>query len=327
MTTPLRLGLLSTAKINNAILGGAEKTSLVDVAAVGSRDAAKGEAYAREKGLARSHGSYEALLADPEIDAVYISLPNGLHHEWSLKALAAGKHVLCEKPYTRHPAEVKEVFAAADGAGRVFMEAFMYRHHPQIAKAQEIVASGVLGRVRLIRAVFSFPLSDMGNIRVNADLEGGSLMDVGCYCVSGSRLMAGAEPLHVLGEQVLLENGVDISFHGTMRFPEDVVAQFDCSFALTDRQGLEVVGDQAMLRLDAPWRADLGGGVFLVRPDGDPEKLAVSEADSYTRQLENLARAVRGEEPSHVGREETQGQARTIEALYRSAAEGRRIEL
>ncbi|MFN0155792.1 MAG: Gfo/Idh/MocA family protein [Gaiella sp.] len=320
--TALRLGLLSTAKINDAILGGAAKTSLVGVVAVGSRDAVKGEAYANEKGLSRSHGSYDALLADPEVDAVYISLPNGMHHEWTLRALAAGKHVLCEKPYTRHPAEVEEAYAAAAAAGRVFMEAFMYRHHPQIAMAREMIESGTLGRVRLIRAAFSFPLSDMGNIRVNADLEGGSLMDVGCYCVSGSRLMAGAEPLHVLGEQVLLDNGCDISFHGTMRFPDDVVAQFDCSFALTNRQGLEVVGDDGLMRLTGPWRADLGGRVEIVRADGTVETLPVPEADSYTCQLENLARAVAGDEPPLVDRQETLGQARTIEALYRSAANG-----
>ena len=143
----LRLGLLSTANINRQILGGAAGTDRVDVVAVGSRDGSRAQAYAAEHGLDRAHGSYEALLEDPEVDAVYVSLPNGMHHEWSLRALAAGKHVLCEKPYTRHPAEAVEAFDAAEAAGLVLMEAFMYRHHPQTQEIERLVREGAVGRV------------------------------------------------------------------------------------------------------------------------------------------------------------------------------------
>ena len=220
--TALRLGLLSTARINGAILRGAAATDRVDVTAVASRDGATAQAYASEHGLERGHGSYEALLEDAEVDAVYISLPNGMHHEWTMRALEAGKHVLCEKPYSRHPAEVEEAFDAAAAAGRVLTEAFMYRHHPQTAKARALVEDGAIGPLRLLRASFSFPLDDATNVRLRPELDGGALMDVGCYCVSGLRLLGG-EPERVVGEQVLSETGVDATMFGTLSFAGGLV--------------------------------------------------------------------------------------------------------
>jgi len=166
----MRLGLMSTANINRALLGG--RPDGVEIAAVASRDGAKAQAYASEHGIARAHGSYEELLADDELDAVYISLPNGMHHEWTLKSIEAGKHVLVEKPYSRHGAEAEEAWDAADRAGLVVMEAFMWRHHPQAAKAREVVESGAIGRLREIRTTFSFPLFDHDNVRMVADLDG-----------------------------------------------------------------------------------------------------------------------------------------------------------
>jgi xylose dehydrogenase (NAD/NADP) len=321
----LRLGLLSTAKINGVIISGARDTDRVDVVAVGSRDGAKGQAYAAEHGLERSHGSYEALLEDADVDAVYISLPNGPHHEWTMKALAAGKHVLCEKPYTRHPEEVDEAFDAADAAGLVLAEAFMYRHHPQSAKARELVQSGAIGRLRSVHATFSFPLLDQTNVRLSAELDGGALMDVGCYCVSGSRLLAG-EPERVLGEQVLAENGVDVAFHGTMRFAGDVIGQFDASFVAPDRQRLEAVGDGGTMLLTTPWKVS-DGGIVLRRPDGEEERIEIPAADSYRLELDDFAAAVAGEKQPLLGREDALGQARTIDALYRSAESGEAVTL
>ncbi len=321
----MRLGLLSTARINDAILGGAKDTDRVEVVAVASRDDARAEAYAREHGIARSHGSYEALLADDEVDGVYISLPNRLHHEWTVAALAAGKHVLCEKPYSRRPAEVEEAFARADSAGVVLMEAFMYRHHPQTAAVKTLVEDGAVGKVRLVRASFRFVLPTLDDIRANTELDGGALMDVGCYCVSGSRLLAG-EPEHVRAEQVLGPSGVDMSFHGTMRFAGDVVGQFDCSFALPSYQRLEVDGEEGTLVVESPWRTDWLGDVLL-RRDDEVERLDVPGGDSYRLELENFADAAEGKSPALLGREDALGQARTIDALYRSAAERRLIEL
>jgi predicted dehydrogenase len=319
----MRLGLLSTANINRAILAGAARTGRVDVVAVASRDAGRADAYAAEHGIATAHGSYEALLADPDVEAVYISLPNGMHHEWTMYALAAGKHVLCEKPYTRHPHEAEEAFDAADAAGLVLAEAFMYRHHPQTATVARLVADGAIGRLCAVKATFTFPLRDLSDVRALPELDGGALMDVGCYCVSGIRLLAG-EPEHVRGEQVTGTTGIDMAFHGTLRCAGDVVGQFEATFRSPQRQSLEAVGEDGVLVVEAPWRVDWGGSVTL-RRDGATELVEVDEADAYTLELENLADAIEGRAPALLGRADAAGQARAIDALYRSAESGTRI--
>jgi predicted dehydrogenase len=319
----MRLGLLSTANINRAILAGAAKTAQVDVVAVASRDARRAAAYAAEHGIVTAHGSYEALLADPDVEAVYISLPNGMHHEWTMRALAAGKHVLCEKPYTRHPHEAEEAFDAADAAGLVLAEAFMYRHHPQTATVARLVAGGAIGRLCAVKATFTFPLRDLSDVRALPELDGGALMDVGCYCVSGIRLLAG-EPEHVRGEQVTGTTGIDMAFHGTLRCAGDVVGQFEATFRSPQRQSLEAVGEDGVLVVEAPWRVDWGGSVTL-RRDGATELVEVDEADAYTLELENLADAIEGRAPALLGRADAVGQARAIDALYRSAESGTRI--
>jgi len=315
----MRLGLLSTANINRALLGACPDG--VEIGAVASRDAAKAQAYAAEHGVPRSHGSYEELLADAGIDAVYISLPNGIHPEWTMKAIDAGKHVLVEKPYSRRVAEAEEAWDAAENAGLVVMEAFMWRHHPQAAKARELVASGAIGRLREIRTTFSFPLFDHENVRMVADLDGGALMDVGCYCISGARLLGG-EPEQVYGEQVTGPTGVDVDFYGILRFPNDVVGVFDASFTLPQRQRLEAVGEEATLVLEAPWRSDWGGRLLL---DGD--EIEIPETNPYERELANMAAAIAGSGEPLLGRDDAVSQARVIEALYRSAESGEAVRL
>jgi D-xylose 1-dehydrogenase (NADP+, D-xylono-1,5-lactone-forming) len=315
----MKLGLLSTAKINDALLKAPPPE--VEIAAVASRDGARAQAYASEHAIPRSHGSYEALLDDDGIDAVYIPLPNGMHHEWTLKAIEAGKHVLVEKPYSRRAAEAEEAWDAAERAGVVLMEAFMWRHHPQAALARSLVEDGSIGRLRHIRTSFSFPLRDHGNIRMAPDLDGGALMDVGCYCISGARLLGG-EPEQVYGEQVVGPTGVDVDFYGTLRFPNDLVGQFDASFTLPDRQRLEATGESGTLVLEAPWRADWGGRVLL-----NGEEVDVPVADPYTLELSNFAAAVAGDGEPLLGREDALAQARVIEALYRSAESGESVRL
>ena len=235
MTTSIvKWGILSTADINRKLIPGAHASDKVDLVAVASRDQARADAYAREWDIPRAYGSYEALLADPEIEAVYISLPNTLHPEWSIKAVEAGKHVLCEKPFSRRPEEVTAAFDAADRAGMLLTEAFMYRHNPQTKRLAELVADGAIGELRLVRSAFSYSLYDHDNIRLRTELEGGALMDVGCYNVSGSRLLAG-EPERVWGEAWYGPSGTDWVFAGTMRFAGDVIATFDCGTAMTSR--------------------------------------------------------------------------------------------
>jgi len=316
----VRLGLLSTARINGEVLAAVARTDAVVVSAVASRELARAEAYAGEHGIPRAHGSYDALLADPDVDAVYVSLPNGPHHEWTVPALEAGKHVLCEKPYSRRPADVVEAFDLADRAGLVLMEAFMYRHHPQWRRVPELVADGAIGRLRSIHATFGFRLQKADDVRLRPELDGGALMDVGCYCVSGSRLLAG-EPVRAQGEQVVGPTGVDLAFHGTLRFPDDVVAQLDASFLVSSRQRLEAVGEEGSILVEAPWRADWGMRVVL-RRGGEVEEVEVEPGDMFVLELENLADAVKGRAPQLLGREDALGQARAIDALYRAAEAG-----
>jgi len=317
-------GVVSTAHINRLVLAGARASAEADVIAVASRDEARAQAYAREHGIERAYGSYEALLADPDVEAVYISLPNAPHVEWSIRALEAGKHVLCEKPLSRHPEEVERAFDAADRAGRLLMEAFMYRHHPQTLRLQELVDGGAIGALRLIRATFSFPLVDGANVRLRRDLQGGALMDVGCYCVSAARLLAG-EPERVHAEQVLGGDGVDVRLAATMRFGGDVLAQFDAALVLPDRDELEVVGDAGALFLEDPWHCH-AARIELRRADG-VEVVTTGTADAYRLELENLGDAIRGRAAPLLGRADAVGQARAIAALLRSADEGAPIAL
>jgi D-xylose 1-dehydrogenase (NADP+, D-xylono-1,5-lactone-forming) len=314
----LRLGLPSTARINDEILAAANQTGRVEIVAVGSGERAKADAYAAQHVIPRAYGSYESLLADAEVDAVYISLPNALHHEWTMKALAAGKHVLCEKPYSRHPEEVDEAFAAAEAAGVVLMEAFMYRHHPQTRLVERLVRERALGELLSIRACFTFPLTDLTNVRASTELDGGALMDVGCYCVSGARLLAG-EPVSVSAVRVEGPTGVDMAFHGTLSHEHDVVTQFEASFLAPRRQLLEAVGRGGVLTVQSPWRVDWPGDVLLTR-EGASERLDVPRANSYVLELENLAAAASGEAKPLLGRDDALGQASTIAALFAVAA-------
>jgi predicted dehydrogenase len=312
-------GFLSTANINRKLLAGARLSDRVDVVAVGSRDRARAEAWARENGVERAHGSYEDLLSDSEVEAVYISVPNSMHVEWAIRALEAGKHVLSEKPLTRRAAEAERAFAASERAGRVLMEAFMYRHHPQTGRLAELVRDGAVGRLQMVRAVFSFPVQGATNVRLDASLEGGALMDVGCYCVSGARLLAG-EPERAYGEAVPAESGVDGLFAGTLAFSDEVFAHFHCGLYLPHQDELEAIGEEGSLFLDDPWHCR-NPLIELRRADG-VERIPVEEADPYRLELENMSDAIRGEADPLLGREDAVGQARALEALYQSAAEG-----
>jgi predicted dehydrogenase len=312
----VRFGILSTAHINRLLIPGAHASDKVELIAVASREQSKAEAYAREWGIERAYGSYDALLDDPDVEAVYISLPNTLHCEWSIKAVEAGKHVLCEKPLSRHTADVEQAFDAAESSGRLLTEAFMYRHNPQTTRLVELVHEGAIGELRLVRSAFSYSLYDAENIRLRADVEGGSLMDVGCYCVSGSRLLGG-EPESVFGQAYVGPSGTDWVFAGTMRFPGDVLAQFDCGTALPERDELEVIGSEGSLFLDDPWHCRTP--VIELRRDDKVERIELDAVDSYRLELENLSDAIRGDAALLLGRDDAVGQARALEALHRSA--------
>jgi D-xylose 1-dehydrogenase (NADP+, D-xylono-1,5-lactone-forming) len=312
----LRWGVLSTANITNKLLDSGHDQEFV---AVASRDLARAETFARDHGLPRAYGSYQDLLADREIDAIYNPLPNSLHVEWSIKALQAGKHVLCEKPMSRRPEEVQRVFDVAEREGRVLTEAFMWRHHPQLAHTRDLLAAGEIGDLRIIRAAFAFTAWNPDDIRLQAGLDGGGLMDVGCYCVSGARALAGAEPIHAYAEYVPGGNGgVDVALAATLRFPGDVLAHFDCGLSYAGGDQLEAVGSDGSLFLDDPWhgRESL---IEVRRADGSMERVEAGPANSYALELADFEAAVRGERPPLLSREDALAQARTIHALYTSA--------
>ena len=260
----VKWGVMSTADINRKFLAGAREASDTEILAVASRDQDRAGAYARDNGIERAYGSYEALLADADVEAVYISLPNSMHVEWTVRALEAGKHVLCEKPFSRRQRgrtrlrRRRAQRQAADGGVHVSPQ-------PADAPADRARDEGAVGRVRMIRAAFGYVAHDPADVRLSAKLEGGALMDVGCYCVSGSRLIAG-EPERVMGEQEIGGDGVDVAFAATMRFPGDVLAHFDAGLALVSRDLLEVVGDEGTLRLEDPWHC-VNPGIQLQRQE------------------------------------------------------------
>jgi predicted dehydrogenase len=320
----VKWGIISTADINRKVIPGAHASPKVDLVAVASRDEARAAEYAKTWEIERAYGTYEALLADPEVEAVYISLPNTMHCEWSIKALEAGKHVLCEKPLSRHTNEVEDAFDAAERTGFLLSEAFMYRHNPQTKRVQELVASGAIGELRLVRSAFSYSLYDEDNIRLRTDVEGGSLMDVGCYNVSGSRLLGG-EPEHVYGEAWFGPSGTDWVFAGTLRFPGNVMATFDCGTAMTNRDELEAIGSEGSLFLDDPWHCNVP--VIEVRRESGVERIELEREDSYRLELENVSDAIRGEAELLLGREDAVGQARVLEALHESATNGAPVSL
>ena len=315
----MRLGIVSTADINRKVIPGAHASDKIELVAVASREQRRAEEYAKTWEIPRAYGSYESLLEDQDVDAVYISLPNTMHREWSIRSLEAGKHVICEKPFSRRPADVEEAFDAAERSGRLLTEAFMYRHNPQTARLVDLIRGGAIGELRLVRSAFSYALYDADNIRLRTDVDGGSLMDVGCYCVSGSRLLAG-EPESVHGQAYVGPTGTDWVFTGTLRFPGDVLALFDCGTSLADRDELEAVGSEGSLFLDDPWHCKQP--VIEIRRADGVERVELDPVDSYRLELENLADAAAGEAPLRLGREDALGQARTIDALFRSAESG-----
>jgi predicted dehydrogenase len=320
----VKWGIMSTARINRLFLAGARDAAGVEIHAVASRDEQQAGRYAREHEIPRAYGSYEALLEDPDVEVVYIPLPNSLHVEWSIRALQSGKHVLCEKPLSRRPQDVERAFDAADQNGRLLMEAFMYRHHPQTRRLVELLQNGATGRVRMIRAAFGFVAPDPANVRLQAALDGGALMDVGCYCVSAARLIAG-EPERVSAEQALGGDGVDVAFAAAMRHAGEVLSHFDAGLALDSRDLLEVVGDAGSVLLEDPWHCR--NPLIQLRRGGETERIEIEPANSYGLEAENLSAAIRGEAAPLLGRDDALGQAKAIEALYRAADTGQAVNL
>jgi len=317
-------GILSTARINRALippLHGSKRTGLL---AVASRSQSSAEAYAREWKIPRAYESYEAMLADPEIDVIYNPLPNHLHTEWTIKALRAGKHVLCEKPLTLTPAEVDEMIAVSKETGKVVAEAFMYRHHLQTQKVLEIISSGALGKLQLIKGAFTFTLKREGNFRFVKEMGGGSIWDVGCYPISYARMIVGEEPLEVFGWQVTGQGGSDDTFVGQMRFRDGILAQFDSGFKSPQRSYMEIVGSEGVLNIPVPFKPGIKNEITLMRA-GTEETIDTSGSELYLGEVEDMCDVVEFGKAPRISLAESRGNIATILALLESASSKKEV--
>lgn len=327
-SSTLRWGLLSTANINKALIGPIQASPRSELVAVASRDGERAKAYAAERGIPKAYGSYEALLADREIDAIYLSLPNGLHAEWAVKALQAGKHVLCEKPLVVSMEQFEQVEAAARASGAVIFEAFMYLHHPQTRRALELVRSGRLGKLQLINSWFNFylPPERSTNVRLKADLTGGAGWDVGVYPNSLAITMVGeGAPVEVWAQQRIGESGVDVTFVVQLRFEGGAVAQISSGFRTPFREVAYLVGDQGILYIPEPWKPGLSGResvMTLTDLDHRSETLTTPAVDPYLCEVQAMEACVLDGAAPVVTLEDSRNFLRSMLAIYQSARTG-----
>ncbi len=326
MTQTLRWGLLSTARINNALIPPLRSSKRNKLLAVASRSQDKADAYAHEKKITRAHGSYEALLADPEIEVVYNPLPNHLHAEWTIKAVEAGKHVLCEKPLALSLDEVDAISAAAGKHGRIVAEAFAYRSHPQTRKVREIIESGKLGKVKMVHGSFTFVMTNQDDIRWRPEMGGGSLWDIGCYPLSFTRYILRAEPLEVFGWQDTSPTGIDETFAAQLRFPSDIYAQLDCSFKIPSHVFMEIVGDEGTLSIPQPFNTGSRRTLYLTKA-GKTSTVLVKGPDPYVGEVEDLADAILLAKPPVVSLADSRADTAAILALLESAKTGKSVTI
>jgi len=319
--TRLRWGILGPGRIAPRIVRALVDNPRSEHHAVESRDHARARSFADRYGAARAYEAYEALLADPDVDVVYIALPNHLHAPWTVRALDAGKHVLCEKPLALTVAEVDGIAAAVERSGRIAVEAFMYLHHPQTLRALEIARSGRLGDLQVVNGAFSFLLADPNDPRVDPEMGGGSLWDVGCYPVSMSRRIAGEEPDGVSGFARLDERRVDRAFVGGLHFPRGLLAHFESGFTAPERERVEIVGSVATLVIDHPFLPAPDGPPPLLRvlQDGGEQVVDVDSVDDYRAEVDDLAAAILDGKEPRVSLAFSRGNLVTLVALDRTA--------
>jgi predicted dehydrogenase len=322
----LRWGLLSTAHINRSVIPAIRHSPRSELVAVASRKQRTGEEYAKEWNIPRSYGSYEALLDDPDINVIYISLPNHLHAEWSVKCAAAGKHVLCEKPLALSTREVDRIIAATREHRVVIAEAFMYRHHPQTLKVLELLKQHVIGDILVVKGTFTFHLTRPGDVRLRPEMGGGSIWDVGCYPVGYTRLIAGAEPVEVSGWQVHGPSGVDEVFVGQMRFANGLLAQIESGFRSPFRTSMEIIGTAGTILLKKPFKpAD--DNWIEIKYDDRAETVEAPGQELYLGEIEDMENAALDGTPQRVSLEDSRGNVALIKALLESAKNGELVKI
>lgn len=328
--TQLNWGFLGAAKIGRALAPAIAASKYARAYGVASRSLDKAETYARENGFERSYGSYRALLKDSNVDVIYNPLPNHLHCEWTIRALEAGKHVLCEKPMALNVAECRRMIAAAKRNRRLLMEAFMYRLHPQTLKLQELIQNGAIGEVRVIRAGFGFSLNESAkNVRLAKRLGGGCLMDVGCYCVNAMRTFFREEPEQVVGQAKRGKiSGVDMTFGGLLMFPQGRLGVFSSSFQTSLDWGVEIVGTLGRISVPSPWKPDGRLASFVLEANGKRKTVQIKNGGGiYHCEVDHFSRCILEEKPLALAPEEGLKNMRVIEALYSSARRGRAVRV
>ncbi len=332
-TARLRIGILSTANIGRHFAAGVAGSAHVEVVAVASRDLAAAEAFATKNGIPRALGSYEALLADPAVEAIYNPLPNSLHAEWTIRALEAGKHVLCEKPIAVTAADARAMFAAATRAGRLLVEAFPYRSQPQTHALAQLMASGEIGRPRMIQASFGFPVANPANIRLDPALGGGALLDAGTYAVSLIRLLAGERPTRISAFAGWTERGVDRSLVANIEFPGGLLAQAACTFGTGIYRRALIACEDGVVETDyLNHLTDAEPGVLRVSRGGwqqaheqrcfEPCNGFRAEAEAFAAALRDGPAAWNGIAPA-----ESIEVIEMLEAIIASARSGQPVEL
>lgn len=327
MSDKVRWGLLSTANINKRLIPAIRLAERSDLVAVASRSLKQADAYADEWDIPQAFGSYEAMLTSGEVDAVYISLPNHLHAEWTIKALDAGVHVLCEKPFALTLDEVDDMTAASERNNRVLAEAFMYRHHPQTKTVGEWVAKNRLGDLTMVRGIFNFKLTNPDNIRLAPEKGGGSLWDVGIYPLSFAQYVAGGPPLWVSGDQRLGSTGVDEVFAGQLHYPNGMVAQISSSLQTPWYTYAEVLGTEGRLVLNRPFTGLTPGerSLLFVDAENAENEIPVQEKELYLGEVEDMEAAILDGSPPYLTLRETRDHVHTILALLESARRGERV--
>ncbi|MEZ4646061.1 MAG: Gfo/Idh/MocA family oxidoreductase [Chloroflexota bacterium] len=325
----VRWGLLSTANINRRVIPAIRMSERGELTAVASRSLSSATAYADKWEIPHAFDSYEAMLNSDMVDAVYISLPNHLHAEWSIYALQHGKHVLCEKPFAITLDEVDAMIAAAQAAGNVLAEAFMYRHHPQTKIAQEWVRNGRLGDIKLVRAAFNFRFGTRDNIRLVPEWGGGCLWDVGVYPLSLAQAIMGETPQSVLGSQWIGDTGVDEFFTAQMQYSGGRMAQIASAFCSPFYTTAEIIGTDGRLTMNRPFVGhDNADRRLLFHPaEGEPQEISVPEMELYLGEVEDVHAAILDGQPNYLSLTETRNHVKTVLALYESAQTGQVITL
>lgn len=321
----VRWGVISTGNIGvQKVIPAMQRGQYVDFVAVSSRDAAKAGAVASQLGIPKAYGSYEALLAAPDIDAVYISTPNHLHVTWAIKALQAGKHVLCEKPIGLDATEAETLLAESRRHPSLkIMEAFMYRHHPQWVKTVAAIRQGRIGTVRTVQSVFAYRNMDPANVRNRADIGGGGLMDIGCYNVSLSRLVLGAEPVKVMGvSEFDPDFKTDVVTSGILQF-EKGTSTFTCSTQVSGYQRVHIFGNDGRIEIEIPFNAPPDGAHRLwIHSGGGVETIEVGHHDQYTIQGDLMSRAILDDTPVPTPLTDAVANMQVIDRVVRSARTG-----